>query len=100
MQQSAICHFVDLSRRSFKGALDTPHPFADVIRAAAAKPRQRAQLYSEMLLLIALDQLPIRPLRSEPRAKKRRPKNYQLLTKPRKLMIIIQHRSRHKAALT
>jgi hypothetical protein len=100
MQQAAICHHVDLSRISFKGTLDTLHHFADVIRAAAAKPRQRAQLYSEMLLLIALDQLPIRPLRSEPRAKKRRPKNYQLLTKPRKLMIIIQHRSRHKAALT
>ena len=100
MQQAAICHQVDLSRISFKGTLDTLHHFADVIRAAAAKPRQRAQLYSEMLRLIALDQLPIRPLCSEPRAKKRRPKNYQLLTKPRKLMIIIQHRSRHKAALT
>jgi hypothetical protein len=100
MQQAAICHHVDLSRISFKGTLDSLHHFADVIRAAAAKPRQRAQLYSEMLRLIALDQLPIRPLRSEPRAKKRRPKNYQLLTKPRKLMIIIQHRSRHKAALT
>src|SRR6202045_2342461 len=100
MQQAAICHHVDLSRISFKGTLDTLHHFADVIRAAAAKPRQRAQLYSEMLRLIAVDQLPIRPLRSEPCAKKRRPKNYQLLTKPRKLMIIIQPRSRHKAALT
>src|ERR1700674_1814723 len=100
MQQAAICHHVDLSRISFKGALDTLHHFADVIRAAAAKPRQRAQLYSEMLRLIALDQLPIRPLRSELRAKKRRAKNYQLLTKPRKLMIIIKHRSRHKAALS
>ena len=100
MQQAAICHHVDLSRISFKGTLDTLHHFADVIRAAAAKPRRRAQLYSEMLRLIATDQLPIRPLRSELRAKKRRAKNYQLLTKPRKLMIIIQHRSRHKAALT
>ena len=94
MQQAAICHHVDLSRISFKGTLDTLHHFADVIRAAAAKPRRRAQLYSEMLRLIATDQLPIRPLRSELRAKKRRAKNYQLLTKPRKLMIIIQHRSR------
>ena len=100
MQQAAICHHVDLSRISFKGTLDTLHHFADVIRAAAAKPRRRAQLYSEMLRLIATDQLPIRPLRSELRAKKRRAKNYQLLTKPRKLMIIIQHRSSHKAALT
>jgi hypothetical protein len=50
------------------------HHFADAIRAADAKPRQQAQLYNEMLRVIALDQLPIRPYRSEPRGKKRRPK--------------------------
>ena len=100
MQQAAICHQVDLSRISFKGALDTLHHFADVIRAADTKPRKQTELYSEMLRLIALDQLPIRPQRSEPRAKKRRPKNYHLLTKPRKSMAITQHRSRHKAALS
>ena len=100
MQQAAICHQVDLSRISFKGTLDTLHHFADVIRAADTKPRQQTELYSEMLRLIALDQLPIRPQRSEPRAKKRRPKNYHLLTKPRKSMVITQHRSRHKAALS
>ncbi len=100
MQQAAISHHVDLSRISFKGTLDTLHHFADAIRAADAKPRQRAQLYSEMLRVIALDQLPIRPHRSEPRAKKRRPRNYHLLTKPRKSMRITQNRSHHKAALT
>jgi hypothetical protein len=31
---------------------------------------------------------------------KSRPNNYQLLTKPRKSMLITQHRNRHKAALT
>ena len=100
MQEAAISHHVDLSRISFKGTLDTLHHFADAIRAADAKPRQRAQLYSEMLRVIALDQLPIRPHRSEPRAKKRRPRNYHLLTKPRKSMRITQNRSHHKAALT
>jgi hypothetical protein len=100
MQQAAICHQVDLSRISFKGTLDTLHHFADAIRAANSKPRQQAQLYTEMLRVIALDQLPIRPHRSEPRAKKRRPKNYHLLTKPRKLMRITQNRSHHKAGLT
>ena len=79
MQQAAICYQADLSRISFKGALDTLHHFADVIRAAA-KPRQQAQLYSEMLRLIALDQLPLRPHRSEPRAKKRRPKSDEILS--------------------
>ena len=100
MQQAAICHHVDLSRISFKGTLDTLHHFADAIRAADAKPRQQAQLYSEMLRVIALDQLPTRPHRCEPRAKKRRPRNYHLLTKPRKSMRITQNRSHHKAALT
>ena len=100
MQHAAISHQVDLCRISFKGTLDTLHHFADVIRAADAKPRQQSTLYLEMLRIIALDQLPIRPKRSEPRAKKRRPNNYQLLTKPRKSMLITQHRNRHKAALT
>jgi hypothetical protein len=100
MQQAAICHHVDLSRISFKGTLDTLHHFADAIRAVDGKTRQQAQLYNEMLRVIALDQLPIRPYRSEPRAKKRRPRNYHLLTKPRKSMRITQNRSHHKAALT
>jgi hypothetical protein len=71
-------HQVDLSRISFKGTLDTLHHFADAIRAVAAKPRIQTELYSEKLRVIALDQLPIRPHRSEPHAKKRRPKNYHL----------------------
>jgi hypothetical protein len=100
MQQAAICHHVDLSRISFKGTLDTLHHFADAIRAVDGKTRQQAQLYNEMLRVIALDQLPIRPYRSEPRAKKRRPKNYHLLTEPRKTMEITQHRSHHKAVLS
>jgi hypothetical protein len=100
MQQAAICHHVDLSRISFKGTLDTLHHFADAIRAVDGKTRQQVQLYNEMLRVIALDQLPIRPYRSEPRAKKRRPKNYHLLTEPRKTMEITQHRSHHKAVLS
>jgi hypothetical protein len=35
-----------------------------------------------------------------PRAKKRRPKTYQLLTKPRHKMKLTQRRNRHKAPLT
>ena len=40
-------------------------------------------MIDEMLFTIARDLLPFRPNRSEPRVKKRRPKNYRLLTKPR-----------------
>jgi hypothetical protein len=47
--------------------------------------------------LLARDLLPERPDRAEPRAKKRRPKNYQILNKPRHLMNPLPHRNRHKA---
>jgi hypothetical protein len=62
--------------------------------------RRQAALASELLRLIAFDPLPQRPGRGEPRAKKRRPKNYQLLTKPRHKLLLTQRRSRHKAPLT
>ncbi|NBD38717.1 MAG: hypothetical protein GVY10_09120 [Verrucomicrobia bacterium] len=38
---------------------------------------------AELLRCIAFDPVPIRPNRKEPRAVKRRPKAYQLLTRPR-----------------
>ena len=96
MQHAAICYHVDLHRMSFKGTLDTLRHFADVVRAAHGKPRKQAALLDVMYEIIAQDQLPHRPGRSEPRAKKRRPKNYQLLTKPRKKMRVAPHRNRPK----
>ena len=41
---------------------------------------------------VAGDPLPVRPDRSEPRAVKRRPKNFRLLTKPRRQMIVERSR--------
>ena len=74
--------------------------FAAVLQGGGATVRQQAALASELLRLIALDPVRPRPGRVEPRAKKRRPKNYQLLTKPRHKMVLTQRRSRHKAPLT
>jgi hypothetical protein len=71
--------------------------FADTIHAATGKPRRQTQLYDELLAIIASDQLPLRPDRNEPRARKRRPKPYQLLTKPRHKMRVIGHRNRYRA---
>src|SRR5271166_4943728 len=70
--------------------------FADAIYAAHRKPRKQAQLFDALLRTIASDLVPLRPQRSEPRARKRRPKNYQLLTKPRKEMRIAPHRNKPK----
>jgi hypothetical protein len=94
MQRSAHLHHVDLDRLSFKGALDTTRHFAPAIHAASSTPRRQDQLIIEMLAAIASDPVPARPGRSEPRAKKRRSKNYQLLTKPRGKMGNLPHRNR------
>lgn len=98
MQRAAICHHVDIQRLSFKGSLDSLHHFADCMQASTGKPRKQAALLAELLIVIARDQVPYRPFRSEPRAKKRRPKNYALLNKPRKQMRLNQHRNRWQAA--
>lgn len=97
MQRAAHIHRVDLGRMSFKGALNASRHFASVIHAASPTPRKQQALIAEMLAAIAADPVPSRPHRSEPRAKKRRPKNYHLLTKPRHAMTVGQHRNRWKA---
>jgi hypothetical protein len=83
MQRSAHLHHVPLERMSFKGSLDGLRQWSAVIAAAGATPRKQSQLIEQMLASLARDLVPHRPERSEPRAKKRRAKNYQLLTKPR-----------------
>jgi hypothetical protein len=94
MQKAALRYQVDLSRLSLKGTLDTLDYFSDAIQAARGKPRQQKALLDSLLETIANDLLPKRPGRVEPRAKKRRPKNYHLLTKPRKQMKVPPHRNR------
>lgn len=96
MQQASLQYHVALPRLSFKGTLDALDHFAQTIHAATGQPRKQAALLAALLSTIAADLLPSRPGRSEPRAKKRRPKNYHLLTKPRKLMRLPSHRNRPK----
>jgi hypothetical protein len=94
MQKAAHGHDVSLARISFKGTLDTVRQWSEVIHASSGQPRKQSLLISDMLRLIALDTLPHRPFRSEPRAKKRRPKNFHLLTRPRHNMGNLPHRNR------
>lgn len=100
MQTAAIRHHVDLERLSFKGVLDTLNHFADAVHAAHGKPRRQTELLDTMFEIIAQDQLPIRPSRSEPRAKKRRPKAYPFLTKPRRKMSVTPHHPQPKKSLS
>lgn len=92
MQKAALTHDVPISRLSFKGSLDTLRQFANASVGAESKPRTISALINEMLRTIARDLVPLRPNRSEPRVRKRRPKNYRLLTKPRSNMGPLPHR--------
>lgn len=92
MQKAALTHDIDLERVSFKGALDSLRQFANAISGIEEKPRAISAMVDEMLLAIARDLVPHRPGRIEPRVRKRRPKNYRLLTKPRREMGPLPHR--------
>ena len=79
---------------SFKGTLDTLRHWANLIDSKRRRPKLQDQLVDEMLRIIAGDLVQLRPGRSEPRAVKRRPKNYHHLTKPRHQMGNLPHRNR------
>jgi len=83
IQNAAISHDCDLPRISFKGALDSMRQFANAAIGAEDKPKTISALLDEMLLVIAQDLVPLRPKRNEPRVRKRRPKNFRLMVKPR-----------------
>jgi len=86
MLQAALHANTDLQRLSFKGTLDIIEHWKCGIHIRE-KPAERRAHWFRMLELIAEDQNPHRPGRSQPQAKKRRPKKYQLMTQPRHLMV-------------
>jgi hypothetical protein len=94
MREAATAHARRLERISFTGTLVTIRQWAPTIAHAHAE--RRAALHDHMLHYLADDLVPHRPNRTEPRARKRRPKNYQLLTKPRRLFKEIPHRNRYR----
>lgn len=88
MLEAARAHDVPLWRLSFKGTVDSLRHWTSLMGSGCGRPAKRAAL----LELLAADLLPIRPNRSEPRTKKRRPKTYQLMTKPRRKMVVAHSR--------
>jgi hypothetical protein len=75
-------HGRDPRQVSFKGALQTLQEYAVGLREGT--PEQRRWLWTVLLSSIAGDAVGHRPDRVEPRARKRRPKQYPLLTMPRR----------------
>ncbi len=104
MHQAAITYSCALGRLSFKGALDTIRQVAAQLSAPKLSDRNTRLMIKALVAIIASDLIPMRPNRVEPRAKKRRPKNYILLNRPRHKMVAPPHRNRPpkhpKAALS
>jgi len=97
MVEAGARHDCPIERFSFKGAADAARQFTPAIAQARAGKRRRA-LIRKLLAVLAADLVPERPRRREPRAVKRRPKPYPLLTKPRDQYVEIPHRSKYRKA--
>ena len=94
MAEAASLYAAALERMSFKGTLDALRQFSAAI-SAARNQKMRKQLWQDLLLNLVRDPVPFRPNRTEPRAKKRRPKPYPLLNKHRHRFKAIPHRTRY-----
>lgn len=94
--QAACKKGIDPYRISFTGAMITIRQWANRVTAIGNK-KEKKRFINTLLDILAMDIVPVRkePKR-EPRATKRRPKNYQLLTKPRNQFMEIPHRCDHK----
>jgi len=84
MWQAAREHGVALHRLSFTGTLHRVRVVLPLLMFLSHHRADRhTRLSGQLLKWIAQDILPNRPDRIEPRRKKRRPKEYSLLVKPR-----------------
>jgi hypothetical protein len=84
MAQAAVRHDVEPRSVSFKGAVQTLLAFQPVIAGLAGRPPARCrEVYERVLAAVAAHRVGDRPDRFEPRLRKRRPKHYAFLRKPR-----------------
>ena len=97
MQDAADQYHVPMARLSFKGTLDTLRQW--YAHVAEQPVRALRGYYATLLDMIRNDRVPWRPWRVEPRAVKRRPKSYRLLTKPRHRMYVLPHHNRPRTSL-
>lgn len=97
MTEAASLYGQPVEQLSFKGSVDAVRQYSPLIAQASSGKKQR-RLIKDLLRVLALDLVPERPGRREPRAVKRRPKPYPLLTGPRRSYKEISHRSRYRKA--
>lgn len=94
MAEAVARHEGNLKRVSFKGTVDSLRQYSAAIASARSR-KMRQTLWDDLLLNLIRDKLPNRPNRLEPRALKRRPKNFGWLTKPRHQFRETSHRNRY-----
>jgi hypothetical protein len=95
MLEAAWTYDVPVERLSFKGTVDTLRQWTPLFFL----PTRLARIArAELVRIIASDTVPLRPFRSEPRARKRRPKSYQMLTRPRRQMVVSPSRAKNERA--
>jgi hypothetical protein len=97
--QSCILLQIQMDRLSFKGTLAIMRQVNPPSLPLIWTRKREESLQRVVLLIIAKDIVPDRPNRQEPRARKRRPKNYQLLKKPRNQFREILHRNKYSKPL-
>jgi Transposase DDE domain len=86
MAQAASKHGLSPRSLSFKGAIQTLEAFQPMIAIQGDDdPLFRIRIYQKLLDAVALHRVADRPDRFEPRLRKRRPKHYGFLRKPRHL---------------
>ncbi len=82
--QAATTHGIEPRSISFKGAIQTLEAFQPLIAIQGQRDSEfRTSLYQRLLDAIAIHRVADRPDRFEPRLRKRRPKHYGFLRKPR-----------------
>ena len=99
MFRSARQYELDPTAISYKQSLATVRQWTPAMEEAES-PKRHLALLDLLIYYLACTTVPYRPGRSEPRAKKRRPKNYQLLNKPRHEFQAIPHRNRYQKGLS
>lgn len=99
IMEAALKHGVPIESLSFKGTISTilAWPMDYLMRN---NRKYLSKAFEAMFAYIVADKVPRRTDRTEPRARKRRPKNYQLLNKSRKTFHEISHKNRYRKLLS
>ena len=96
IQKASHEHCVSQHRISFKRCIDQVLSNRSNFKGHHLHPYKRQDLRERLLQKLADETLQIRQGRHEPRARKRRPKRYQLLTSPRHVFREIHHRDTYR----